>query len=109
MTDAIGATEVNDEEHTRITIGVNCDSAEFFQAEAQQYDIDGPKNLMDGPAMAEWYAKLCKENPLLTYLEDPFQEPVGYKSIQEKLSAAEVEQTVDIGLKSFIHGSLDEL
>ena len=30
MTDAIAATEVNDEEHTRITIGVNCDSSEYF-------------------------------------------------------------------------------
>ena len=72
ITEAINASEVNDEEHKRATVGINCNSSEYFQAEAQQYDIDGPKNLMDGPGMADWYAKLCKENPLITYLEDPF-------------------------------------
>ena len=59
--------------------------------------------------MADWYAKLCKENPLITYLEDPFQEPQGYKTIQDKLKEAEVEQTVDIGVKTFINQSLAEL
>lgn len=44
----------------------------YFNKDTKIYDLEGPKNLMNGDQMADWYVKQCKEHPNLTYIEDPF-------------------------------------
>ena len=55
MEEAIAASGLN-EGATRVTYGACCDAKSYFQEEAKQYDLEGPKNLMDGDALAGLYA-----------------------------------------------------
>lgn len=109
MDDAIAASGVNEDGVARLTYGINCESSEYFNGETKQYDLEGPKNLMEPEQMADWYCQQCKEHPLLAYLEDPFQEPQGYQLIQSKLTEQEVGQKVDVVLNTFLEANLDKL
>lgn len=57
--------------------------------------------------MADWYVKQAKEHPHLVYLEDPFQEARGYRSISQKLQDAGLPQKVEVGVKNFLNSDLD--
>jgi hypothetical protein len=44
------------------SIGFNCESDSFYNAEQNKYDMEGPKNLFDPSQMADWYIKLIGKN-----------------------------------------------
>lgn len=66
------------QDHKRLSYGINFESEAYYNKDTKIYDIEGPKSLMNGEQMADWYVKQVKEHPHLVYLEDPFQEARGY-------------------------------
>lgn len=69
--DIINNADIN-QDFKRLTYGLCFDSEMYFNKDTKIYDLEGPKNLMNGDQMADWYVKQCKEHPNLTYIEDPF-------------------------------------
>jgi len=83
LEDAIAQIGVNTAERKYVTIGINADAESYYQADSQRYDIEGPKNLFDGPMMADWLTKQVNDHPLLSYIEDPFikDDVAGYQKL----------------------------
>ncbi len=49
LEDAIASSNVNTAERKYVTIGINADAEASYLPDQQKYDIEGPKNLFDGP------------------------------------------------------------
>ena len=47
------------------------DANSFFIEEQNKYEVEGPKNLFDQQMLVDWIAKIVKDHPLVTYIEDP--------------------------------------
>jgi enolase len=87
LEEAINTVGCNKEDRKFLTIGINCDSNTYYMAEQEKYDIEGPKNLFDSTMLADYWVKMAKDHPLLTYIEDPFAEGDvrGYQKLIKKL------------------------
>ena len=51
--------------------GIDCNGNNYYNSETNTYEMDGFKKPPDNEQMIEFYLKLCKDHPLLKYLEDP--------------------------------------
>ena len=51
--------------------GIDCNGNNYYSAETNTYEMDGFKKPPDNEQMIEFFVKLCKDHPLLKYLEDP--------------------------------------
>lgn len=80
----------NDEDRKVFTIGINCDADTYYNKDAKEpnkYEQEGQKGQFDSAATMEYYAKLLREHPLVTYLEDAFAQLdfVGHRLLQEAI------------------------
>lgn len=71
--------------------------------------MEGPKNLFETEQMADWYIKMLKDNPLITYIEDPFWEIKGYQIFPNKLKDAGLDSHVNYGISTFYKGNIETL
>ena len=51
--------------------GIDCNGNNYYNAETKTYEMDGFKKPPDNDQMIEFFVKLCKDHPLIKYLEDP--------------------------------------
>ena len=109
LEDAIKNSNVNTDQETVASIGINCESESFYNAETNKYDMEGPKNLFEPGQMADWYIKFLGDHPLITYIEDPFSEITGYQMFPEKLQEHSLDKTISFGVKNFYQGKLEKL
>jgi enolase len=75
MEDAIVLSGANDNNRKIFKIGINCDADSGFNKEPKEpnkYEQEGQKGQFDAQVMADYYAKIINEHPLLTYIEDAF-------------------------------------
>lgn len=107
--DAINGAGCNSDQQMVASVGINCESDSFYNPDQNKYDMEGPKNLFDPNQMSDWYIKLLKDHPLISYIEDPFSELDGYRNFPKKLADAGLAQSVNFGLKTFYHGKMDKL
>ena len=68
--------------------GIDCNGNNYYSAETNTYEMDGFKKPPDNEQMIEFYLKLCKDHPLLKYLEDPLSNDDlrGYSKLMDKFS-----------------------
>jgi len=90
-----------------LSIGISCDSDNWFMADTSKYDIEGPKLLFDQTMLADWLAKIATDHPLLTYIEDPFaiNDIAGYQKLLE--ICKEKAPHVKIAVKAWFGSDLD--
>ena len=107
LEDAIAAVGVNTNERKYLSIGINADSQSAYMAEAEKYDIEGPKNLFDCTMLADYFVKMVNDHPLLTYIEDPFAEGdvLGYQKILRRFKDSQVK----IGVQQWFGSDLERL
>ena len=109
LTDAINSSGANTDKGSVASIGVNWESESFYNPETNKYDMEGPKNLFETEQMADWYIKMLKDNPLITYIEDPFWEIKGYQIFHNKLKDAGLDSHVNYGISTFYKGNIETL
>ena len=51
--------------------GIDCNGNNYYTPDTNTYEMDGFKKPPDNEQMIEFFVKLCKDHPLLKYLEDP--------------------------------------
>ena len=68
--------------------GVDCKANKYYNGEMKVYEMDGFKKPPDSDQLIEFYVKLCKDHPLIKYLEDPMSDEDlrGYSNLMEKMS-----------------------
>ena len=83
MEEIIIQADLNTETRKFVTIGINADSQSAYVQDQDKYEFEGPKNLFDQDQVCDYFEKMVKEHPLLTYIEDPFAEGdfKGYQKI----------------------------
>jgi len=66
--------------------GIDCNGNNYYSAETNTYEMDGFKKPPDNEQMIDFYIKLCKDHPLLKYLEDPLSNTDlrGYSKLFDK-------------------------
>ena len=84
-------------------LGINCDADTLFNKDPKdpnKYESEVSKVQQNSQQMCDYYTNLCKDHPLLEYLEDPFAEndANGYKLLKAALS--EQYPLVKIGLQN---------
>lgn len=112
--DAIVSSGANEDERKLFQVGLNCDADAYFNKEPKdpmKYEQEGQKVLFDSDAMLDYYSKMIKEHPLLTYIEDAFAqyEFEAHRNLKEMLQSPEYSH-VSMGLnKLFNTGKLERL
>ena len=78
--------------------GIDCNGNNYYTADTQTYEMDGFKKPPDNEQMIEFFVKLCKDHPLLKYLEDPLsnEDLRGYSKLFEKFSVEAPEVTISL-------------
>ena len=68
--------------------GIDCNGNNYYTAETNTYEMDGFKKPPDNEQMIEFFVKLCKDHPLIKYLEDPLsnEDLRGNSKLMEKFS-----------------------
>lgn len=56
---------------SNMSIGINCNGSELYNAGTKKYEMEGAKALFDTTQMIDFYVKFLADHPLVTYLEDP--------------------------------------
>lgn len=84
-------------------IGINCDAETLFNKDPKdpnKYECEGSKTGIGFQQMSDYLVNMCKEHPLLEYIEDPFAEtdPNGYRVF--KTAIAEQYPQVRIGMQA---------
>lgn len=97
------ATDTPDSVRPVFKIGINCDGDAVFNKDPKdpnKYECEGSKTQVNSQQMSDYLLNLCKDHPLLEYVEDPFAEndSNGYRILKNALS--ESCPTVKIGLAS---------
>ena len=54
--------------------GIDCNGNNYYNQESNTYEMDGFKKPPDNDQLIEFFVKLCKDHPLLKYLEDPLSD-----------------------------------
>lgn len=72
-------------------IGINCDAESIYNKDPKdpyKYELEGSKAGVGFQQMSDFLINLCKEHPLLEYIEDPFAEAdsSGYKVFKTSLA-----------------------
>ena len=89
--------------------GIDCNGNNYYTAETKTYEMDGFKKPPDNEQMIEFFVKLCKDHPLLKYLEDPLsnEDLRGNSKLMDKF--AEECPDVKIVLKRLVDDKLANL
>ena len=89
--------------------GIDCNGNNYYTAETQTYEMDGFKKPHDNEQMIEFFVKLCKDHPLLKYLEDPLsnEDLRGYSKLFDKFEAEGVD--VQVTLKRLVDDKIGGL
>ena len=89
--------------------GIDCNGNNYYTAETNTYEMDGFKKPPDNDQLIDFFIKLCKDHPLLKYLEDPLSnnDLRGYSKLMDKFNAECPE--VKIVLKRLVQDKLDNL
>ena len=89
--------------------GIDCNGNNFYSQETNTYEMDGFKKPPDNDQLIDFYIKLCKDHPLLKYLEDPLSnnDLRGYSKLMDKFNTECPE--VKIVLKRLVQDKLDNL
>ena len=89
--------------------GIDCNGNNYYNQETNTYEMDGFKKPPDNDQLIDFYIKLCKDHPLLKYLEDPLSnnDLRGYSKLMEKFSTECPD--VKISLKRLIEDKLNNL
>ena len=68
--------------------GIDCNGNNYYMAETNTYEMDGFKKPPDNDQLIEFFVKLCKDHPLLKYLEDPLSNTDlrGYSKLMDKFA-----------------------
>ena len=68
--------------------GIDCNGDNFYSPDTNTYEMDGFKKPPDNEQLIDFYIKLCKDHPLLKYLEDPLSNSDlrGYSKLMDKFS-----------------------
>ena len=68
--------------------GIDCNGNNYYTQESNTYEMDGFKKPPDNDQMIDFYIKLCKDHPLLKYLEDPLanNDLRGYSKLMDKFT-----------------------
>ena len=68
--------------------GIDCNGNNYYTSESNTYEMDGFKKPPDNEQMIDFYIKLCKDHPLLKYLEDPLanNDLRGYSKLFDKFN-----------------------
>ena len=75
--EAIALSGANDEDRKVFTIGLNCDADSGFNRDPKdpnKYEQEGQKVVFDSNQMCDYYLKVIREHPLVTYVEDAFSQ-----------------------------------
>ena len=67
--DAINQSGANTSSQV-LSIGISVDPDQFYDANTDKYEVEGPKNLFDLKMLIAWLQKLINDHPLLSYVED---------------------------------------
>ena len=69
--------------------GIDCNGDNFYSPDTNTYEMDGFKKPPDNEQLIDFYIKLCKDHPLLKYLEDPLSNSDlrGYSKLMDKFSS----------------------
>ena len=89
--------------------GIDCNGNNYYTAETNSYEMDGFKKPPDNDQLIDFFIKLCKDHPLLKYLEDPLSnnDLRGYSKLMDKFNTECPE--VKIVLKRLVQDKLDNL
>jgi len=89
--------------------GIDCNGDNYYSAETNTYEMDGFKKPPDNDQMIDFYIKLCKDHPLLKYLEDPLsnEDLRGYSKLMDKFSQECPD--VKIALKRLVNDKIGNL
>ena len=89
--------------------GIDCNGNNYYTAETNTYEMDGFKKPPDNDQLIDFFIKLCKDHPLLKYLEDPLSnnDLRGYSKLMDKFNTECPE--VKIVLKRLVQDKLDNL
>ena len=89
--------------------GIDCNGNNFYTQESNTYEMDGFKKPPDNDQMIDFYIKLCKDHPLLKYLEDPLSDNDlrGYSKLMDKFSTECPD--VKIVLKRLVQDKINNL
>jgi len=53
-----------------LSIGISVDPDQFYDANTDKYEVEGPKNMYDFKMLIGWLQKLIADHPLISYVED---------------------------------------
>ena len=89
--------------------GIDCNGNNFYSQETNTYEMDGFKKPPDNDQLIDFYIKLCKDHPLLKYLEDPLSDNDlrGYSKLMDKFNTECPD--VKIVLKRLVKDKIDRL
>ena len=89
--------------------GIDCNGNNYYNQESNTYEMDGFKKPPDNDQLIEFFVKLCKDHPLLKYLEDPLSDTDlrGYCKLMDKF-ATECPD-VKIALKRLVNDKINNL
>ena len=89
--------------------GIDCNGNNYYTAESNTYEMDGFKKPPDNDQLIEFFIKLCKDHPLLKYLEDPLSnnDLRGYSKLMDKFKTECPD--VKIVLKRLVQDKLNNL
>ena len=89
--------------------GIDCNGNNYYTAETNSHEMDGFKKPPDNDQLIDFFIKLCKDHPLLKYLEDPLSnnDLRGYSKLMDKFNTECPE--VKIVLKRLVQDKLDNL
>jgi enolase len=89
--------------------GIDCNGNNYYNQETNTYEMDGFKKPPDNDQLIEFFVKLCKDHPLLKYLEDPLSDTDlrGYSKLMDKF-ATECPD-VKIVLKRLVQDKINNL
>jgi enolase len=95
-------------ESSKLSLGIDCNSNNYFNDVTKKYDMDGFKQPPDADALIDYYLKYLSEHPLISFLEDPLADGdiQGWKKIFSKF---ESKPNVVISSKSLIDERVNKL
>ncbi len=92
----------------KLSIGIDCNSNNYFNESTKKYEMDGFKQPPDADQLIDYYFKYITDHPLITYLEDPISsfDHIGWSKIYAKF---ESKPNVKISGKNIVGDSLSQL